>query len=47
MFIFALHVNTERQLTVVNKLTRNLIPQQPKDIDYQIPKEKILTLTQV
>ena len=45
MIIFALHVKTDRKLTVVNKITRNLFPQQPKCIDYQIAKEKILTLT--
>ena len=33
------------KLTVVNKITRNLFLQQPKGIDYQISKEKILKLT--
>ena len=45
MLIFALHVKTERKLTVVNKISRNLFLQQAKGIDYQISKEKILTLT--
>ena len=36
----ALHVQTNRKLTVVNKITRNLFLQHPKGIDYQIPKEK-------
>ena len=45
MLIFALHVKTDRKLTVVNKTTRNLFLQQPKGIDYQISIEKIPTLT--
>ena len=40
MLIFALLVKTDRKLTVVNKITRNLFLQQPKVIDYQISKEK-------
>ena len=44
MLIFALHVQTDRKLTVVNKITRNLFLYQPKGIDYQIQKKKILTL---
>ena len=39
MLIFALHVQTDRKLTVVNKITGNLFPQQRKGIDYQISKE--------
>ena len=45
MLIFALHVKTDRKLTVVNKITQYLFLLRPKGIDYQIPKEKILTLT--
>ena len=44
ILIFALHVKDDRKPTIVNKITQNLFLQQPKDIDYQIPKEKILTL---
>ena len=33
ILIFALHVKTDRKLTVVNKITRNLFLQQPKGID--------------
>ena len=40
MLIFALHVKTDRKLTVLNKITPNLFPQQPQGIDYQISKEK-------
>ena len=40
MLIFAFHVKTNRKLTVVNKITRNLFLEQPKGIDYQISKEK-------
>ena len=40
MLIFALHVKTDRNLTVVNKITRNLFLQKPKDIAYKISKEK-------
>ena len=40
MLIFALQVKTDRKLTVVNEITRNLFLQQPKGIDYQISKEK-------
>ena len=34
MLIFALHVKTDRKLTVVNKITWNLFLQQPKGIDH-------------
>jgi len=34
MLIFALHIQTDRKLIVVNKI------QQPKGIDYQISEEK-------
>ena len=40
MLISAFHVKTDRKLTVVNKITWNLLLQQPKGIDYQISKEK-------
>ena len=40
MLIFALHVKTDRKLTVINKITRNLFLLEPKGIDYQISKEK-------
>ena len=40
MLIFVLHVKTDRKLTLVHKITRNLFIQQPKGTDYQIPKEK-------
>ena len=40
MLIFALHIKTDRKLTVVNKMTRNLFLWQPRGIDYQISKEK-------
>ena len=45
MLIFALYLKTDRKLTAVNKITRNLFLWQPKGIDYQISKEKIVTLT--
>ena len=45
MLIFALNVKSDRKLTVVNKITRNLFLQQPKGTDYQISKEKNLKLT--
>ena len=44
MLIFSLHVQTNRKLAVVNKITRNLFLQRPQGIDHQIAKEKILTL---
>ena len=40
MLSFALRVQTNRKLTVVNKMTRNLLLRQPKGIDYQVSKEK-------
>ena len=40
MLIFALHVKTDRKLTAVNKITRNLFLRQPKGINYQISKEQ-------
>ena len=40
MVIFALRVKTDRKLTVVNKITRNLFLYQTKGIDYQISKER-------
>ena len=40
MLIFALCAKTDRKLTVVNKITRNLFIQQPEGIDYRISKEK-------
>ena len=40
MLMFALHVKTDRKVTVISKITRNLFPQQPKDIDYKISKDK-------
>ena len=33
MLIFALHVQTDRKLPVVNNITRNLFLYQPKGID--------------
>ena len=40
MLIFALHVQIDRKLTVVNKITRNLFLQQRESIDFQISQEK-------
>ena len=44
MLIFALHVQTDRKLTVENKITRNLFLYQ-KVSTTKSQKEKILTLT--
>ena len=40
MLIFALRIQTDRKLTIANKITWNLFLYQPKGIDYQISKEK-------
>ena len=40
MLIFALHVKTDRKVTVVNKIAQNLFLRQPKGIDYQSQKKK-------
>ena len=40
ILILALHVKTNRKLTIVNKITRNLFLYQPKGIHYQISKYK-------
>ena len=45
MLILALHIQTDRKPTVLDKIIRNLFLQQLKGVDNQISKEKIVTLT--